>query len=103
MPHSLPHDRCPVCLTAVVPHALPRHSGRIRAARARFLKRKKASTFIQQAARRWLARKRTSSLRQRHWMTTALFLQRHARRILARRYVRLRRQKFSRIAEVRAQ
>ena len=77
------------------------YSGRNRAAHARFLKRQRASTFLQQAARRWLARKRASQLRKRKWMHTALFLQRHARRILARRYVRLRRQKFTRIAEVR--
>lgn len=56
---------------------------------------------MQQAARRYLARKIAAVRRQEHWGRTALLLQRQARRILARRYTRLRSAKMARIAEVR--
>lgn len=54
---------------------------------------------MQQAARRFLARKIAKRRRQQNWAKNALFLQRQARKILARRYVRLRKQKFARIRE----
>ena len=79
--------------------ACPLPRARRKAAFLRFLKRQAACTLMQQAARRFLARKIAKRRRQQNWAKNALFLQRQARKILARRYVRLRKQKFARIRE----